>query len=335
MKTAIAVLCVVLALMIGCDDDEDCVNCPGPAPSPTLQNVWPNADSSSWTYDYQMRQWEADVTIYPTRAQVPTTSPSWTEIFDLCESHAPQTPFAITDRVYTMKFNGMTTTGAGVTAQNLETALEVVGGANAGQIAAARTPALLRRLYAARPDLREKILSSLGQISENDRAGWSTISGAPAQIEEFPILVHGGPWEKASNYIGTYYNDVVRLAWKFLTSNLFTGSEFSYQLMPNFAEDLVLHCRVYRRMTVTAPAGTFQQALDCLYWLDYGITTVTDVYGDPKGYIRTYGYGRVIYAPTVGPVHSYERWGVEPGDPPSGGFMDITIDLTASSTLEN
>jgi hypothetical protein len=125
----------------------------------------------------------------------------------------------------------------------------------------------------------------------------------------------------------------VRLAWKFLTSNLFTGSEFSYQLMPNFAEDLVLHCRVYRRLTVTTDAGTFLNALDCLYILDYGITTVTDVYGDPKGYIRTYDYGRVIYAPTVGPVYSYERWGVDPGNPPSEGFLDITVRLTGSSTI--
>ena len=201
MKAAIAALCVVLALMVGCNDEDSCINCP--TTNPTLQNIWPNADQTSWTYDYQMREWEGNYTIYPTLGEVPMTPlPSWKEIFDLCETHAPKTPFGITDRVYTMLFNGMKTTTGGVTAQNLMTAL-VVPGQSAGQIGSDRASVLLQRLYSARPDLREKILSSLGEMP-----------AMPGQIERSPMLVHGGAWEKTWTYIGTYGDLGQRIWWK-------------------------------------------------------------------------------------------------------------------------
>lgn len=324
MKIAIAALLIALALMVGCDDDDDCINCPG-GTGATIQNIWPNADLTSWTYDYQLREWEGNYTTYPTLEQVLTTPlPSWKEIFDLCEAHEPKTPFAITDEVYFLQFDGTITTNPGVTAQNLTFTLTPAG-QSVGEAATTGFSPLLRRLCEARPDLREKMLSPQGEIPE-----------APGQIERYPSLVHGGAWEKTLTYIGTYGIRIgsTRPSWKFLTNKLYVGSTFSYQLLPTIAPDLVLHCRVYRSTTVTTPAGTFSKALDCLYTIDYGVTTVTDVYGDPIGYMRSFDYGRVIYVPEIGPVYSYEKWGVEPGNPPSDGFLDITIDLTASSTLD-
>lgn len=323
MKTAIALLCVALALMIGCDDDE-CVNCPGPAPTPTLDNIWPNADHTLWTYDYQMRKWEGDYTIYSSRLDVPTELPSWSEILELCRAHAPKFPYETTPGVYTLEFDSTVTTEARITAQNLEVGLVATGMENAGRMAAPSASTLLRRLYDARPDLREKILASEGPSVLADR-----LASAP----EFPMMIHGGPWEKTETWIGTYSDTRARLHWKFLTSDLFTGSEFSYQLLPEIDPEIVLRGRVERRVTVTTPLGTYEDALDCLYMLSYGITTVIDLYGNPQGFIGAFDYGRVIYVPEIGPVYSYERWGVEPKDPPSDGMMDITLTLTGTSLL--
>ncbi len=322
MKTAVALLCVALALITGCDDDEDsCINCP--KTNATLENIWPNADLTSWTYDYQTREWEGNYTIYSTSQEAAAKPlPGWKTIFNLVQSRTPKTPFAATDHVYGMEFIGTATTHGGLTVQELTISTDVMN----GESAAAGTPALTRRLYDARPDLREKILASLGGSAAADMV---------AAAAEWPLFVHGGPWEKTSAYIGTYSSFADRLGWKFLTNKLYVGAEFSYQLYPDLAEDLVLCCRVYRTTTITTSAGTFERALDCLYILDYGVTTVMDIYGDPIGFVRTFDYGRVIYVPNVGPVYDYERWGVQPGNPPSDGFLDITLELTASSTLEN
>ena len=67
--------------------------------------------------------------------------------------------------------------------------------------------------------------------------------------------------------------------------------------------------------------------LECLYVIDYGVMEYRNELGDPLGYVRFFDYGTVIYAPGVGPVYSYERWMVEPGDPITTGLGDLTISL--------
>jgi hypothetical protein len=44
--------------------------------------------------------------------------------------------------------------------------------------------------------------------------------------------------------------------------------------------------------------------------------------------------GRVVYAPTVGPVYSYERLGVEPGETLSAGLADFTEQLVETNVLD-
>jgi len=122
MKTALATICAVILLVAGCSDESECPTCPGDdkteVPNPTLQNIWPNADKTSWTYQQEVRVWEGDITIYPTRDDIPTAPlPSWSEVFDLVESRTPVEPHTATRRIYRMQFDGVTTTGSGVTAQ--------------------------------------------------------------------------------------------------------------------------------------------------------------------------------------------------------------------------
>ena len=349
MKTFVAAMCAALVLMIGCnDDDSNCVTCPKSTPNPTLGNIWPNADKTAWTYQYAWRWWEGQMTIYATRDEVPSVPlPDWSEIFDLVQSAAPVEPYTTTRGIYRMQFDGMKTTDDGVTAQNLTAELFLELGQGVERHADEGT-ALLRRLYVARPDLREKIVSFLGSNSEvasslvregtlgfspRGSTGGHGVPGSLAQPFGFPVLIHGGVWEKTDQWIGTYENVSPRLWWKFLADDLAVGSGFTYQLFPEFVDDNYLLCHAYRHVRVQTEVGTFEKALDCLYIVDRGITVATDPQGSIIGYNRMFDYGRVIYAPTIGPVYSYERSAVEPGNPPSGGFSDTTLRLVGSSTI--
>ena len=287
MKLLLVTICAALLLLPGCSDDE-CVQCTGQTQEPTLDNIWPNKDKTSWTYAFESRQWDQNVTIYPTRDDIPSGPlPTWSEIFDLVEAHAPKEPYISLTGVYKMRFDGMKTTESGVTAQNLVT-----------------------------------------EFVRDD--GQSVQNLAPEVFEQVPIfhyLIHGGAWEKTTEWIGSYGDLNEELAWKFLTSDLSVGSEFSFPLLSMSTEGPMLRGRVHRQIDVKTDIGTFATALDCLYLVDLGILTVVDLEGNVDGYIRVLQYGRVIYAPTSGPVYDYERWGVELGDSLSDGWADVTMSI--------
>ncbi len=314
MKALVIAMCAALALVLGCsDDDENCVNCPRTIPDPTIQNIWPNADKTSWTYTYTARMWSGGPTIFPNEDDVPATPlPSWTEIHDLVQSHIPVEPFTTTQGVFRMQFDGMVTTAFDVTAQNLKTELFLQTGS---------------ALEPRNATDGEVILHQISTVGE--RYG----SDGFEQVPSFPTFVHGGPWEKTSEHIGTYNDLEARLAWEFLTDKLSVGSDFKYQVLPTFTDHVFLYGFVDGQSVVETEAGTFEKGLVFLYILDHGTTAVTDINGDVIGYMRTLDYGSVVYVPSVGPVFSYERAGVEPGNPPSDGVMDITLSLIGSSTL--
>ncbi|UCH83030.1 MAG: hypothetical protein JSW50_11230 [Candidatus Latescibacterota bacterium] len=355
MRTVIATICAVLLLLAGCSDESDCPTCPGDGkievPDPSLQNIWPNADKTSWTYRQNHRVWEGNITIYPTRDDIPNVPlPTWSEIFSLVEARTPVEPNTATRRIYRMQFDGVTTTTSGVTAQRLtdEVYIETAQGLKRG--AEKLGMPILTRLFTIRPDIWNRIRQSkdpiLGLGLTSDPSGgatvlahgeniWHGLLSNPARILYMPYLLRGGAWEKTAEWIGLYDDLSARLAWKFLAEDITVGSEFSYQLIPDFSDDTFLHGRVYRQTSVETEIGTFEKALDCLYILDFGISTVTDLQGEVVGYMRSFDYGRVIYAPTIGPVYSYERWGVEPGDPPTPGFEDFTTMLIGTGTPAN
>jgi hypothetical protein len=319
-----------LLLTAGCSDDESsCVDCPwnwgGATPKPTLDNVWPNADGTSWQYQHEERQWSWDVTFYPTRDAVPILPlTSWEDVFALVESRTPGVPFGIEQGLYTLTFDGTIITDSGIEAQNLTE-----------QLVIAPPPPPPGN---APPDLDPKtvVTDSSRTVPRGSLSPFSYGGGKASAAGELPIFLHGGPWEKTTEYIGTYgYYPEPRLAWKFLTRDLSVGSQFTYQLNPQFKDDMFLHCLVWRQGSVDTELGVLRNAVDCLYILDWGIIAVTDVQGNLLGYVRLIDYGRVIYAPTVGPVYCYERSAVEPGDPPSGGLGDLTERLKATSATIN
>jgi hypothetical protein len=314
MKTLLITISAMLVLFFGCSNDE-CVQCPPVVPVPTIDNIWPNADKMAWTYAYEQREWGGEATIYPTRDDIPDVPlPKWSEIFDLVEEHAPKEPFTTVSSEYRLRFDGLTTTESGVTAQNLVMEFLTTG---------AEDTKTVSRTF----DLKQVIAAR--QVSLN------RVPPDFDQVPSWPHLIHGGAWEKTPQWIGTYGDLSEELAWKFLASDLSPGSEFSFPLTSTLTEGPVLHGRVHREVTVETKVGTFARALDCLYIVDLGILTVLDLEGGVAGYIRQFEYGRVIYAPTIGPVYGYERWGVEPGSPPSDGFSDITLSLVGLSNAGN
>ena len=155
--------------------------------------------------------------------------------------------------------------------------------------------------------------------------------GAPPPLLRNPQFVHGGVWEKTEDWIGTYGDLDELLAWKFLTSDLSPGTEFSHQLIPSIASNVFLHCRIERIFDARTDVGVLRNALECYYLIDYGVTVLRDFELHVLGYTRAFGYGVVVYAPRVGPVYCHERTMADAADPI--GYSDLEIDLTGSSTL--
>jgi hypothetical protein len=304
-------LFAILFVFIGCDEDSDCVNCPGTG-SATLDNIWPNPDSASWTYNHTFREWDGEFTMYPTLEAVPDDPlPSWSEVFTYLESNVPPAATMTEAGTMTLTFDGETPIAAGLTAQNL--VQEVVLGSVTGHSTASS---------------RGRLYGTLGSEGKPRLPGFSPT--AP----ERPLFLHGGAWKKTSSGIVMYGRFNEPPSWIYLPSNLRVGAHFSVQILPDIAPDVVLRGTVYRQITVETEIGTFKEALDCLYILDYGISAAIDLQGEVFGYFRTIGMGRVIYAPTIGPIHSYERLGVEPGDTLSAGLADVTEELVETNALD-
>jgi hypothetical protein len=300
VKAAVLSGLLATALIIGCSENE----CPEPyccIPDPTLDNVWPNGDQTAWTYEYVLRTWDfPELTEYDDIDSVPP-APTMDEIEDLLGNHPIGDNPESVEGIYRLKFDGDTTTAAGVTAQYLTEMLVTDDGL------------------------------CLTEGGRTRAAGhWH-----PAAVGDFdtipphPLFLRGGVWEKTSGWIGTYGELDTLPDWKFLEANLTAGHEFTFELPWG---DAVLHCRILRRVDFATEIGVFEKAIECLYLLDPGILTFVGEFGDPYGWARTVDYGVVVYAPTVGPVYSYRRMFVQPGDPPSAGAGEVTLSLIAATT---
>ena len=215
----------------------------------------------------------------------------------------------------------MFTTLSGATGQNLtETVLRP------GAFVAAAAPgpsAFLASLARARPDLRPR-LATLAPAPDE----------ASALIGRHPALfLFGYAWKRTAEWIGSYGDVDTLLAWEYLAADLAPGDEFSMRLVPSLAADVYLHARILPRRKVTTPAGSFADAVECLYEVDYGVYAEVDKGGNIVGYSRYYSYGTVAYAKAVGPVASYDRVLVSAGEPESRGFEETKLGLTATGSV--
>ncbi len=333
MKTARALLLFAVACLFvaGCGDDEPSRPKGGSTPR-TISNIWPNEDGRSWTYEFAQRV-KADwgpVRLYQTAADVPP-APTMDEVVALLDSNPLVGPADTTLGFYTLQFTDSITTASGVTAQYLRESLEIPGRNPVGAEGPSFERALLTRLMLARPDLRDAIAARAGSGVLPWLPRGNHVAGGLISTQEYaprdPLLVHGYAWRKTDRWIGTYGDLDTLLAWKFVEAPLVFHHEFTHQLVPVLADDLYEHCRILGGTSVSTVAGLFTGALECLYMIDYGVMEYGSVISGPIGYTRFFDYGTVIYAPGVGPVYSYERWMVQPGDSITNGFGDLTISL--------
>ena len=314
---------LVIVALLACRDDDrppPCVNCPPSSAGVTLSNAWPNDDQTAWTYRYEYRNWwwAFQPRLYATKDDVPPV-PNWSVISDLLSSHAQADSVVISNAEYHLRFDGGITTTRDVEAQNLVEEMVVEVGQRVARPGPRSDRTFLSRLYAARPDLRDDLARY---------TGWSgTESQATQWVGPWPLLVRGGAWEKTAQWIGTYGDLDALLAWKFLSTDLRRGSEFEHQLVPALADDVYLYAHISGVVEVLTDVGEFDDALECLYIVDYGTITVRNQYNEPVGFYRVFDYGRVIYAPEIGPVYSYERMSVQSGDPPTVGTGESELSI--------
>ena len=314
--TFIAMSLLIGMVIGGCsDEDTDCPVCPGTS-APTMDNLWPNEDGNSWTYDWMRRRWENDPwTLYENPGDV-VAVPSFEYVEALLGDESTGAGADTILGIFRLEFDGTCVGDSGATGQCLvET---IYDGWNDQITMVSFESTFFDRLRTARPDLESAIKGIDGR------------SNAPADIAAIgiartPLILHGGVWEKTADYIGTYGDLDALLAWKFLESDISTGHEFTFQLIPSLASDIFMHCRVLGRGTIETGYGTYKNAVECLYIIDHGLASMQLI--EETRYFRVYDYGTITYAPGTGPVLSYERMLIDTTVPDGPGFGDHRMEL--------
>lgn len=287
------------------------------------KRIWPHEDGRSWTYHDVSRTWpDWTPAYYPSPGEVPALSLDQAE--ELLESEPAGSDPEVSTGTYGLRFNGRITTMSGATGQNLEESLVETGSSTAAAAARLGRPGerFLNLLRRARPDLAPTLAER----------GEAPAMASGASFLPGPTLLHGYAWEQNRDWIGTYGDLNQSVAWIFLASGIRPGSQFSLQLVPDLANDVYLHARVRGWRSVETEAGVFRRALDVLYLVDFGVSQVVDLNGEPVGYSRSYLVGTIDYAPGVGPVHSLERLWLAFGGPGNAATGDIALSLTATES---
>jgi len=174
------------------------------------------------------------------------------------------------------------------------------GATGGAAFAAVTNDPFLRHLWTARPDLRAKILQAMGVAPCPDNAP----PGA------YAVLLGGEfAWLKTAGEIAAWRCNLANTrSWQWLVSNLTIGNTFTLQLIPDVANNVFLHGTIAAIEPATVPAGTYAGCVRVDYVIDYGTSECTDEGGTPSGSSRSETRGYIRYAPTVGPVESFEEF---------------------------
>lgn len=203
------------------------------------------------------------------------------------------------DNLVRLFFDGLAVAPTSIQAQYLHH--EVLSGPlNSVQLPGGIDDSFLGQLWIARPDLRTMI----------DQA----IAGAPcpgfAPPSPHSVLLNGefAYLKTASEIAAWRCNLADTRSWKWLESDLSIGHEFTLQLIPDLATDVFLHGTIGAIEASSVPAGTFPNCVRVDYVVDFGLTTCTDIDGNPTGTARGETRGYIRYSPGEGPVESFEEF---------------------------
>jgi hypothetical protein len=194
-----------------------------------------------------------------------------------------------------MEFSGETMTPGGLAqvllASHSSTPAKVSSDASA---LPAMSP-ILAQVWRARPDLRPALAARGLQLAE-----------APVW---YPLLLHGGYFMKGALNIQMWNSEYPHPTWTYLTNDLASGAEFTQQLIPELADNVILHGTVEATdVDIETEAGTFHHAVRMGYRVDYGLSPLLDPSGDELGLVRSETRGHVHFVPGVGPVELLEEF---------------------------
>ena len=276
------VLAAVVGLSGACDDDDGV-----PSIRPTMADIWPHADGSTWTYEMSFRMYEdallAEVGDLPTLEELRR---------DL-ETPLKGTPDTTLTSLYTLAFEGMTTTSTGVQAQNLAEYVEDVRGTGRSTPSVPGGPSRLLRALAA---------SGSGTKAAPALDGFEPIGGPPT-----PLFLRGGAFAyEDTGYYG-YGGGHTDHAWIYLEGDLSEGSSFSLQVAPGVVDGIRLFGQVRNAGTERIGRVFYRNVLECMYVYDLGEISVLDESGTVLGTTHSFIYGWILFAPGIGPVASRER----------------------------
>lgn len=308
----------------GCPEDPT-ISGDGNPNTLTMSNCWPNDDGRYWNYAAMMRYIEPQELIYvPAGQQVPeVTTELAKQLLGKSIAFVPGVP---TEYHFGMQFQGRLTSDSGVEAQNLQETYSAPISGSAPTASSRFGRAFLERLAQARPDLRARLAAAGVTIApESDPFRPEGLAYLP------PYFIHGYVWLKGPSWIGTYGDVDTILAWKFLESNIRSGHSFRHSLVPSLASNVWLLAEVDRRVQAVIPGGkTVNNAIEVIYVIDYGVAEATDKGGAPLGSYRTFDYGRVTYAPGVGPLVDLERRYASMGQNVTQGYAELRLDLLST-----
>lgn len=254
------------------------------AAQPTLDQLWPNENGTSWTYQGLF----AEIDGLP----------------------ADPADLVLVEEAFVGRliFDGTATFAPGVEVQRL------VGQISQPLAASKAVPVtsspLLRALWRARPELREAIAA---RAAKRQLGMWPGLLLGPSTVDD------GTGHRQTADRIGAWRDAIADWSWMHLTDELFAGAEFTLQLVPDLASDVFLHGTVRGNAeTVDTAAGSWTDAVIIDYVVDMGTGTITDEGGNTLGTTTWETSGWVAYVPSVGPVASFEETEVLSVDCPSG-----------------
>ena len=314
MRTSLlyGVLAITL-LVAACDDD---VTSP---PLGSLSRLWPDDEGRGWNYTGSWSYWDSDMLdsayVFDHADDVPDF-PGWETILAYLDD-VPTRP--VTDGgtySYELRFEGTLNVTPSLAVRNLQMTYDGMDLVFCGEDTSV-VPASFLKLMGSVPDLQRRMSRILGTNS----FGWPPNN-----------LIHGGPFERTADWLGTYACIDSLPFWTFLEGDVRPGATFTKQLFRSSIEGIYLHGRVRGQTSIDTPAGRFD-AVEVDYAVDYGILEYTDAGNtEPWGYGRVLLLGKVFYAIDVGPVASVE-WNVVPvGENGLGvGIGTVTLDLVSTT----
>jgi len=299
-RIPILLLGIFLLLSFSACNDEDDPVCPGDtAPTPSLANVWPHTDGTTWFYDIAYQEFYLP---FPDQAQADKSGTE--DLPDMATLHADlQNPPAGTPSIsetciLRLALAGEVTTDSGVTAQNMESSLYFPESSkrNGSPLFVQNAPDNMLQIIAeARPDLAESLEPFIDPAAK-------TI----ARINP-PIFLDGYAFSAEDDGIFGYGDVDAEHSWIYLPADLEVGTEFSIQLLPSISDDLFLYGSIWSIGDLVKDGISYRNVLECMYAIDLGMVNIVDEEGNLIGEFHSYMYGSIHYAPGFGPIKSLER----------------------------